>query len=338
MKRTFGTFVATALILSPFSSCKTETQQTQVEELPVVNLYTATSEVVADEEDYSSNVLPWAKNNIAPQSANRIESLLVEVGDYVTAGQIIARMDDVQLRQSELQVSNDKLEYDRLKTLRDQGGISQSDFDSFELACNVHKSSYENILKNTVLRSPLNGVITARNFDRGDMYSMTQPIYVVEQIIPVKMLVGLSESDYTRVKKGDVATISVDAFPDRTFKGVITNIYPTIDVTTHTFTVEVKASNTDRKLRPGMYAKVRITFGTGRKVLVQDKCVVKQQGSGDRYVYLFNAADSTVSYTKVRLGARLDNRYVILDGVSEGDQIVNEGQLRLKDGVKVKVK
>lgn len=337
MKKTFNIVLLVAAVMT-IAACKTQEKEKQAEQLPLVSICGAISDIVADEAYYSSNVLPWAKNNIAPQSSNRIDTLLVEIGDYVRAGQIVARMDDVQLRQSELQINNDKLEYSRLKSLRDQGGISQSDFDSFEMACKVHKSSYENILKNTVLRSPVDGVISARNFDRGDMYSMTQPIYVVEQIVPVKMLVGLSEADYTRVKKGDKAEISIDAFPGVTFSGVITNIYPTVDSATHTFTVEVKVVNSDRKLRPGMYAKVKITFGTANRILVPDKCIVKQQGSGDRYVYVFNPADSCVAFKKVKLGRRIDDRFVILNGVNEGDRVVSEGQLRLRDGVKVNVK
>lgn len=304
---------------------------------PLVSIVGAVIEDVADEEYYSSTVEPWAKNNIVPQSSNRIEELLVEVGDYVQAGQIIAKMDDVQLRQARLQVANDSIEFKRLLSLRDQGGVSQSDFDSFEMSCKVHQSSYENVKKNTVLRSPISGVISSRNFDKGDMYSMSQPIYVVEQIVPVKLLVGLSEADYTRVKKGDVAAVTVDAFPGQVFRGVITNVYPTIDSATHTFTVEVKVVNADRRLRPGMYAKVKITFGHQNRVIIEDKCIVKQQGSGNRYVYVFNPADSTVTFRQVKLGQRLNDRYVILDGVQLGDWIVNGGQLRLKDGIKVKV-
>jgi len=337
MRKIFSIVMAVAALMLT-AACKTQNKETQVEQLPLVSLCNASTDIVADEAYYSSNVLPWAKNNIAPQSSNRIDTLMVEIGAYVRAGQIVARMDDVQLRQSELQINNDKVEYARLKSLRDQGGISQSDFDSFEMSCKVHKSTYDNLQKNTVLRSPVDGVISARNFDRGDMYSMTQPIYVVEQIVPVKMLVGLSEADYTRVKKGDRAEITVDAFPGKTFNGVITNIYPTMDATTHTFTVEVKVANNDLKLRPGMYAKVKITFGMNSEVLVPDKCIVKQQGSGDRYVYIYNAADSTVTYSKVTLGRRIDGRFVIQYGVKEGDKVVVEGQLRLRDGVKVTVK
>lgn len=340
MKSTVVKSIILFAAASSLAACKNQ-QAKEVnteEQIPLVSVVKAYTEEVVDDQVYSSTVKPWAKNNIAPQTGGRIEQLLVEVGDYVSTGQTVAQMDDLQLRQSELQVANDKIEYERLKSLYQQGGLSQSDFEAFELACNVHRSTYENLQKNTVLRSPISGVISARNYDKGDMYAMAMPLYTVEQIVPVKLLIGISESDYNRVKKGDKATLTVDAFPSREFSGTITNLYPTIDAVTHTFTAEVKVVNADRKLRPGMYAKVNVTFGRASRVIVPDVAVVKQQGSGDRYVYVLNRADNTVKFQKVVLGRRLGDRYVILGGVAEGDEVVTEGMLRIKDGVTVKVK
>ena len=319
-------------------SCKPkEEEAAKVEATPLVAVEAASTEVVADDQSYSSTVQAWAKNNIAPQQGGRIEQLLVEVGAFVNEGQIIARMEDFQLQQSELQVRNDEIEFERLKSLKEKGGVSQSDFDSFELACKVHKSSYENLLKNTVLRSPITGVISARNYDKGDMYAMAQPIYTVEQIVPVKLLIAISEGDYSRIKKGSTATVTADAFPGQVFQGEITNIFPTIDAMTHTFNVEVKVKNFDKKLRPGMYAKVNVTFDKTERVVVPDVAVVKQTGSGDRFVYVLNESDNTVEYRKVELGRRLGKKYVILGGLQKGEKVVTEGLLRLKNGVKVNV-
>lgn len=319
-------------------SCKEQQkEETKQEVAPLVKLQTAVTEVVADEQVYSSTVQAWAKNNITPQQGGRIEALMVEVGSYVNEGQIVARMEDVQLQQSELQVKNDEIEYARLKSLKEMGGVTQSDFDAFELACKVHKSAYDNILRNTILRSPVTGVISARNYDKGDMCGVTLPIFTVEKIVPVKLLISVSESDYTRVRKGAEAVVSVEAFPGQSFVGEITNIFPTIDPVSHTFNVEIKVKNFDKKLRPGMYAKVTMTFGQRKRVIVPDVAVTKQMGSGDRFVYIYDKNSGTVEYSKVELGRRLGDRYVILKGVNEGDQVVTEGLLRLKNGVKVNV-
>lgn len=311
--------------------------ETKEEAVPLVGLQTAVSETVSDDMVYSSTVQASAKNNIVPQQGGRIEKLLVEIGDYVKAGQVVAYMEDVQLQQSGLQVKNDEIELARLKSLYEKGGISQSDFEAFEMACKVHKSTYENLLRNTVLSSPVTGVISARNYDQGDMCGVSLPLYTVEQIVPVKLLVAISESDYTRIYKGAKASITVDAFPGKTFEGTVSNIYPTVDMATHTFTAEVKVNNADRKLRPGMYAKVVLTYGKTSRIVIPDAAVSKQVGSGDRFVYIYNEADGTVRYSKVELGRRLGNRYVVLSGVDEGDKVVTDGILRLKNGVKVNV-
>ncbi len=339
MKSTFRIIVpaVSAVLLAVSCQNNAEQQEQKAEIAPLVKLESAVTEVVADDMVYSSTVQAWAKNNITPQQGGRIEKLMVEIGDYVKAGQVVAYMEDVQLQQSELQVKNDELEYARLKSLREKGGISQSDFDSFEMACKVHKSTYENLLRNTVLRSPIDGVISARNYDRGDMCGVSLPLYSVEQIVPVKLLIAISEADYTKVRKGVPAAITVDAFPDKVFNGTITNIYPTVDAATHTFTAEVKVVNYDKRLRPGMYGKVTITYGKTSRVIVPDVAVTKQMGSGDRYVYVYDDETQTVNYSKVTLGRRLGNRYVILSGVKEGDRVVTEGLLRIKDGVKVNV-
>lgn len=158
----------------------------------------------------------------------------------------------------------------------------------------------------------------------------------MQQITPVKLLVGISESVYTKVHKGDAVSLVVDALPGESFSGVIERIYPTMDAATHTFTVEVKVANRDRRLRPGMFAKVTVNFGSNNSVVVPDQAVVRQLGSGDKFIYVLND-DNTVSYRKVVLGVRMGTEYEVLEGIEEGQKVVVDGQLRIKDGVKVEV-
>ena len=285
---------------------------------------------------YTSTVLPYVKNNIVPQAGGRITKINVEIGDFVKEGQILAEIDKAQLQQAQLSLSNQEVELARLKALYEAGGLSKSDLDAIELQYNVTKTQVENLLENTVLRSPINGVVTARNYDVGDMCSVASPIFTVEQIVPVKLLVGISESDYTKVKKGDSVEIKADAIPDKTFYGKINRIYPTIDPATRTFTVEVVVQNNYRTLRPGMFVRAVVNFGTNNSVVIPDVAVVKQQGSGERFVYILNE-DGTVTYQKVLLGRRMGAEYEVLEGIQDGARIVTGGQIRLKDGIKVTV-
>jgi RND family efflux transporter MFP subunit len=269
-----------------------------------------------------------------PQTGARIRKINVEVGDYVVKGQVLAEMDRLQLDQLELQIQNDEIEYARLKGLYEEGGVSQSDFEAAELGYKVRKTNYQNLLENTILRSPITGFVTARNFDKGDMFSMSAPLFTVQQVIPVKLLVGISENEYTKVKKGDTVSLTVDALPGRTFTGKVNRLYPTINAATHTFNAEVLVQNSDRALRPGMFARVKVVFGTNHRVVLPDQCIVKQEGTGQKFVYLLNT-DETVSYVPVTLGRHMGTEYEVIDGVLEGDTVVFKGQSTLKDGVKV---
>ena len=285
---------------------------------------------------YSSTVQAYAVNNIAPQSSGRIQKLNVEVGDFVSKGQTLAEMDRVQLDQAELKLRNDETELERVRALLAQGGISQADFDQLELTCNVSRSSWKNIQENTILRSPISGVVTARNYDRGDMYSMSQPIYTVQQITPVKVLVAISETEYTKVKKGDKVTLTADALPGKTFEGTVGRLYPTMDAATHTFNVEVSVPNTRRELRPGMYVRATVNFGDSRNIVIPDSAVLKMQGAGTRTVFVIND-EGAAEMRLVTLGRHWDGKYQVIEGLEEGEQVVYKGASVLKAGQEVEI-
>lgn len=308
-----------------------------VDDTPTVSVVQVGVQEVPQDVTYTSTVQAFVKNNIVPQGGNRIKKINVEIGDFVKKGQVLAEMDMTQLQQAELQLANNEIEYNRLKALYEAGGLSKSDLDAIEMAYKVSRTSYENLLENSILTSPIDGVITARNYDVGDMYAMSAPLFTVEQIKPVKLLVAVSESDYSKIKKGDDAVITADAVPGKTFYGKVTRLYPTVDPATRTVTVEVQVANNYNTLRPGMFTRVKLNFGTNNSVVIPDVAVVKQQGSGERFVYVLNA-DGTVTYQPVVLGRRLGAEYEVLEGIQDGAKVVTGGQLRLKDGIKVVVK
>ncbi|MCR4847888.1 MAG: efflux RND transporter periplasmic adaptor subunit [Bacteroidales bacterium] len=339
MKYNKTIFAALALLLLvACSNNDKKTEQTAQQPVAlVVSVITATAEDVEVTNTFTSNIEPYAINNIVSQTAGRIVSIQAEVGDKVRKGQLLAKMDDVNLSKTRMQYVNDSTELSRLTELYKIGAVSQADYDLAKMGLEITKKTYNNLLENTYLRSPINGVVTARNYDKGDMYSMALPIFVVQQITPVKMLINISESYFTQVHEGMEFDIEVEAYPEEQFKGKINLIYPTVSATTHTFPVEVISQNTDQRLRPGMFARVTASFGVNHRVVVPDVAVVKQQGSGEHFIYVLQP-DNTVSYTKVELGRRMGNRYEIVSGINEGDVIVTEGQARLKNGVEVQVK
>ena len=162
------------------------------------------------------------------------------------------------------------------------------------------------------------------------------PVLSLGQLSPVvKVIINISENDLALVKQGMPVEITFDAFPAESFSGRIQRVYPTVDPATRTFSVEVQIANPGERIKPGMFARVSIDLGAQQNVVVPDRAVVKQSGSGNKYVYVLS--DGRVSYRKVTLGQRFDTTYELLDGIEDGDTVVITGQTRLADGVAVEV-
>lgn len=285
--------------------------------------------------DFTATVEANIKNNIAPQSPVRIEKLFAEIGDHVKEGQLLVKMDANNLKQAKVQLDNQEIEFKRIDELYKVGGASKSAWDAQKTQLDISRESYNNLQENTQLSSPTSGIVTARNYDNGDMYSGGEPIFTVEQIRPVKLLVNVSESYFTQVKKGNEVDIKLDVYGDEVFKGKVSLVYPTIDASTRTFPVEIKIANADERVRPGMFARATMNFGTRNHVVAPDQSIVKQSGSGDRYIYVYK--NGKVSYQKVELGRRMGNKYEIVSGVENGDQVVTTGQNRLTNGMEVEI-
>ena len=340
MKKSFQ--LAAVLVAAMLGACsggeekKAETAAETVVTKPVVKLATVTSRDVAQIGEYTATVEAEAKNSIAPTSPGRISQIFVEVGDYVRKGQKLVQMDAANLTQLKLQLDNQEKEFNRVDELYKVGGASKAEWDAAKTNLDVRRSSYENLLENTQLVSPLDGVITARNFDNGDLYSSTQtPVLVVQQITPVKLKVSVSEQNFPKVTKGMPVTVKLDVYEGEEFEGKVSLVYPTIDAATHTFPVEVTLPNASKRVRPGMFARVTMNFGSKNHVVVPDMAVVKRAGSGDRYVYVYN--NGKVSYNKVELGRRMGSEYELISGVDNNSQVVVAGQNRLADDVEVEV-
>lgn len=328
-----------ALLLTVFmGSCtggKDKAATEQVEEKPIVKLADVKARPVDQIQDYTATVEAEAKNNIAPSSPVRIDRIFVEVGDRVSKGQKLVEMDAASLKQTKLQLDNQEIEFKRIDELYKVGGASKSEWDASKMQLDVKETAYKNLVENTSLLSPINGVVTARNYDNGDMYSGGDPVLVVEQITPVKLLINVSETYFTKVKKGAPVDVKLDVYGDEKFTGTISLIYPTIDATTRTFPVEIKLDNRDQRVRPGMFARATLNFGTADNVVVPDLAIVKQAGSGDRYVFVYK--DGKVTYNKVELGRRMGTEYELKSGVPDNSQVVVAGQARLVNGVEVEV-
>ena len=320
---------------TPEEEATSQATSQKAEELPKVEIQQVSSHNVSQDNEYTATVEADNINNISPASPNRIKSILVDVGDHVKKGQTLVILDKSTLDQIKVRLNHAQTELNRATSLLEIGAGTQQAVDAARTEVEALRSQYNNLLENTELTSPISGVVTARNYDPGDMNS-GNAILTIGQISPsVNVVIYVTENDYAKIKTGMGVDVKFDVYPNETFAGTITKVHPTVDSKTRTFGVEVKIANKNTKIKPGMFARVLINLGSTNHVVVPDRAVVKQPGSGNKYVYVYD--NGIVSYNKVELGQRIDDTYEIISGVSDGDFVVIAGQANLSDGAKVEL-
>ncbi len=325
--------IVLATVITASCSPKKEAEAKKAD-IAKVKTEVATTRKIEQIIDFTGNIEPFVKNNISSTSAQRIEKIYVEIGSRVTKGQLLVKMENPTYTQSRIQTENLKIEMNRIEALYRAGGVSQQQFDDIKTQYQVALDNLTNLDKNTKLLSPISGIVTQRNFDNGDL-TMGQPILTVMQLQPVKIIVNISEEFYPQTRIGTPVDITLDIYPDKSFNGKVSLIYPTIDAVTRTFQTQVSIPNGDLKLRPGMFARAKVNFGAKERVVISDKAVIKQNGTNDKYVYVLDG--DAVSYVKVILGRRVGNIYEVISGVEAGQQVVVAGQSKLVDKTKVEV-
>lgn len=345
MKNSF--FLTSAAILAlTLSSCGgAKTTDANIERLAQDTVNVTVESVLARDVDqlitYSATVEANVVNQIAPQAPVRIRKIMAEVGDRVAKGQTLVQLDNNNLTQLRAQLDNLEIEFNRIDELFKIGGVSKSQWDQMKTQLDVMRQSYANLEENTRLVSPISGVVSARNYDSGDLYQ-GQPVLVVQQISPVKLLIDVNEANYSQFKVGmPINNITLEAYPGEVFSGKVSIVYPTINTTTRTFQVEITIPNQNQRVRPGMYARVNINLGTAHHTTVTDQAVQKQIGSGERFVYVLSADGKTVSHRTIELGRRLEGelatQYEIVNGLQEGEKVILSGFSKLADGRPVNV-
>lgn len=318
------------------SSSSKATEEQSADTVRLVEVAPAEMRALSLSEEFTAQLEAKVVNNITAQAGGRLKQLLVKVGDRVGAGQAVARMEATQAAQAQIQLADAKTNFARMDELYKVGGVSKAQWEQAKSAVDQAKLAYGNAAENTVLRSPISGFVTAKNYDNGDMTSPQLPVVVIQQIAPVKAVIGVSERYYSYLKKGAAATLSVDALGEETFSGIVTNIFPTLDPVTHTVSTEIEVANKDLKLRPGMYARVHLDFGTKEALTVPDKAIVRQAGSGARYVYVFSGGKAV--YRAVELGQQQGDLYEVVSGLNAGDQVITSAPSNLKNGLSVKLR
>lgn len=335
MKKSLMFMAAAAMLVGCGSNQSSTEQQSAEETATAIKVCTAEVMDVSLLETYTSEILPYKQNDITPAAQGlHIDQIKVDVGDRVKAGQVLVTLDLTSLTQLELNLATVEDTYNRMVPVHAAGGVSDQQLLELENTLSLQREMVENMRKNSVIKSPISGVVTARNFENGDLFA-SMPILHIMQIDKLKVMANVSEQYYPVVKVGQSVDITVDIFPGETFEGKVSRINPALDAQTRTFGVEITIPNANERLRPGMYARATFNMGTRTGVMVDDVAVQKQAGSSERFVYVIK--DGVAEFRFVRDGRRVGNKVNILEGLEPGEQVATTSFIRLTNGKKVEI-
>lgn len=314
---------------------KKEVATEQAEKVEIVKTMILQPREIERELTISTNLQGYETVNVAPSVTGKIEHIYVEVGDRMAKGQDIVRMDQTQYRQAKLTMGNLEMEKTRMDALLASGSVSQQSYDQLKLSYDQTKENLEFLKTNTYVKAPFSGVISAKNYEDGELYA-GQPIVVLTQIDKLKALIAVPESYVPLVKAGMKLTLQTEIYPEKEFPATIEVVYPTIDASTHTFQCKVQIPNAQHLLRPGMYVTTTLGLGKADVILVPYQSVEKLVGANDRFVFLNK--DGYAQRVAVQLGQRFGEEIeIIAPEIVPGAEYVYVGQHRLVDGVKLQV-
>jgi RND family efflux transporter MFP subunit len=283
----------------------------------------------------STNLQGYITQNVAPSLTGKIEHIYREVGDRVSAGSDLVRMDQTQYKTTKISLANLETEKNRIEMLLKTGSATQQQFDQICTQYNSTKEQLDFLQTNTYVKAPFSGVISAKNYEDGELYG-GQPILVLTQIDKLKALVAIPETYFPKLKAGMKLTLTSEIYPAQVFPATVEVVYPTIDASSHTFQAKIVIPNGHNLLRPGMYVTTTIGLGKQKAIVAPYQAVEKLVGANDRYVFINE--NGRAKRVSVELGQRFDQDIELISPeIVDGVEMVTTGQHKLVDGVKINV-
>jgi len=319
------------------------------------------------EKDLQTARKLYEQGVISRQPPDRIEDM--EEGDSVEKDQIIAVVDhenldaqveqadaalktaQAQVTQAQVNLAQTENDVKRMRNLFSQDATSKQSLDKIEAQYkslveqeNVAKARLEQSqaalnqariqLAECFISASISGIVSEKYLERGDMAMVTRPIFAIIDIHEVKVAADLPERYIAQVGKGAGASIEVDAFPGRIFKGTVTRISPTVNIVNRTAELEITVANRNHDLKPGMFARLRMRLEEREGVPVIREATVLRDESGE---YVFVVEKEVARRREVKLGLEEGPRVEVLEGLKPGEMLVTAGQQKLAEGQRVEM-
>lgn len=278
---------------------------------------------------------------VIARSTGLVQSILVEEGDIVTKGQLLAQLDIEQLtlevQQIEATLNQLKNELTRQRSLfkRKLGSSDALDRARFEYQSQQAQHKLSKLKLNYAsIKAPINGMVTERMIKAGNLIRDNDVLFQIIDLTTLKAVLHLPEKELGNVRKEQKVLLSVDAFEGQLIVGQIERIRPSIDTDTGTFKVIAQINNDNRLLKSGMFGKVEVVFDVHQNsLLMQQQAVITQ----DNRSHVFVVKDNKAMQTPVTIGFRRNGIVEIIEGLNEDDLVITTGQQILKHETKVEV-
>ena len=325
-----------------------------------VKVFKVRRERITEKITYTGTLEAWNKINITPETGGKISRILVQAGDRVAKGQLLAELETesirLQLKQAEAGVAVAEASYadalrnkERMDRLIKENAVSEMQREKIQLAYDAASAQLEQVraglnlarhaLDVSLMRAPFAGVIASKNAEVGDVINPMMGgfgggaggVLTLMDYSKVKLAVAVSSEDIGRISKGQETVLRVGSLPGRDFRGTVRVVNLTADPLSKKFGVEVVIDNPDGALRPGTFGDLVFEVESHENALVVPQIAVLENA------YVFVAEGGKAVKKNVALGIQNTTMIEVLDGLAEGDAVVVEGNFGLEEGAAVQV-
>lgn len=342
MKRRIGIMLLALTVM--FSACKNEESENVLETAatPVVTVEKSQTIKYRPEHVYSGVAFAKQEANLGTPLPGRVEEIFCKVGDHVNEGDLLVKMSQSLLEQTDAELEAVRKDYDRVSRLKEKGSLTQQDFDHVEAKLKATEAKNDMILGFTEIHAPFSGTVAEFIVKKGEVYaiapglemgySMTSGIVRLMQINKLKVSIESSEVDYPKIRKGGKAKVSFDAYPDTVFDAKIIEKGEYFSVMSHTANVDVEIDNSSRLIKPGMFARVYIEMPEQEYVFVPQEAIYRLSGTNDEYVFVLK--DNKVKRVPITRG-EIRGSLVAVTGLESNLDVLVSGLQKVSDGCEV---
>ncbi len=277
---------------------------------------------------------------VRPEIAGRVAAIHFKEGQAIRQNEPLITLDQAeyqaQLASSAAQLALEESSFRRLQDLDRKNLTSQQNLDEARARLDAARAQHELNrvrLDKTVIRAPFDGTVGLRQVSPGAYVKPGDDIANLESLGAMKLDFRAPETYLARLRTGQTLAVRVDAWPDQPFEGAIYAIEPGVDEETRTVLLRARLPNKGNKLRPGLFARISLVLERRENALVAPEQAIVPVGQKS---FVYRVVEGKAIMTPVQLGQRRPGQVEIVEGVSAGDVLVTDGQLKIRDGAAVK--